>query len=107
MKLKVITVALALLVSASFSSNYKKDYCNQQTYFDKSGNDVGSKYPHLHCDKKFITYSKTKSNHINFLKGSKFNKGQADNACSQASSDIKKVIKEICEDEGKTCNECD
>jgi len=105
-KSKSMTLLLVLAVSASAGS-FKKDYCDNQEYFNRSGNDVGSKYPHLHCGKKFVTYSKSKRNHINFLKSAKLNIGQANNVCSQGGNKIKKIVKKICSDYDETCSDCD
>ena len=108
MGLKLASTALLLLVAISASAgSFKKDYCENQEYFNKSGKDVGSKYPHLHCGKDFVTYSKSKKNHINFLKGSTFNVGQANNICSQQGGNkIEAVVKKICNDYDKVCDAC-
>ncbi len=58
-------VAAAFLTAAprpAFAVNYKKDYCGGEDYV---GN-AGSKYPHLHCGKDFLTLSRSGSDHINF-----------------------------------------
>jgi len=107
--MRFIFMSLMIVIMATVSVNagsYKKDYCKNNEYFDNNGADDGSHYPHLHCDKKWITYSKAKKSHSNFLKGSRFDKGKANNVCGRASKKIKKVIKEICEDMGETCNSC-
>ena len=54
MKITLVLAALTLLVLATEAVNIKKKYCGNDEYV---GN-PGSKYPHLHCGKNFITLSK-------------------------------------------------
>ena len=61
MKIALVLTALTLFVLAAEAVNIKKKYCGNQEYV---GN-PGSKYPHLHCGKSFITLSKAKKNHNN------------------------------------------
>ncbi|QJR15127.1 hypothetical protein [Usitatibacter palustris] len=56
---------LGLAVSASASANFKKTYCGNVEYVGNPGNT----YPHLHCDKDFVTYSDTKTKHRNLVDG--------------------------------------
>ena len=61
MKITLVLAALTLLVLATEAVNIKKKYCGNDEYV---GN-LGSKYPHLHCGKNFITLSKGKKSHNN------------------------------------------
>ena len=57
----LIVLSLAILVLGVLAKpvNYKKDYCGNQDYVGNNGN----KYPHLHCDKSFLTLSRSSTKH--------------------------------------------
>lgn len=98
--------------SGAFAKTAKAEYCNNQEYYTDTGANAGGTYPHLHCGKNWITYSKGKSTnqHYNFYDGNGVNKGTANSACSQADSqgspNLKAKINTICNDYNVTCNEC-
>ncbi len=89
----------------------KSEYCSNQEYYTNSGADDGSTYPHLHCGNNWITYSKNSGQHYNFYVGNSVLKAKANNACTQADAqdadNLKAKIKEICDDDGETCSDCD
>ena len=91
-------------------ANYKKDYCNKQVYYTNTGADDGSTYPHFHCDKDFMTYSASSSQHYNFAVGSIINKGTAGSACykalEQRANNLRTIIGEVCDDYDKVCDGC-
>ena len=114
MRILFMTIAIALFAATSANAaqtNYKKDYCDKQEYYTNSGANDGSTYPHLHCAKRWITYSKSSSKHYNFAAGNGVSKGTANSACTaadgQSASNLKAIIKEICHDDGETCSDCD
>jgi hypothetical protein len=94
----------------SAQANLKKDYCSNQTYYTDSGADDGSKYPHLHCGKSFLTYSANSSKHYNFVVGDSLKTGTAGSACykavDQSAANLKAKIAKVCSDESKTCTGC-
>ncbi len=111
--MKPIILASILIVSASsfaMAASYKKDYCNNQDYYTDSGSNDGNIYPHLHCASTWVTYSKNSGQHYNFLTGGSLQKGQANNACTQAdgagAGNLKGIIDRICTDFGQTCDDC-
>ncbi len=55
----ILSVLVALMLTVE--ANYKKTYCHNQDYV---GN-TGSRYPHLHCGKTFLTLSRSSSKHDN------------------------------------------
>lgn len=65
-KLLTLACLAALLAPISAHANYAKDNCGGQEYL---GNE-GSKYPHLHCGKDFLTLSRSKNDHINLAPNS-------------------------------------
>ena len=88
-------------------SQSQKEYCNNQEFYTSTGGDNGKIYPHLHCLSNGLTFSASASNHKNFLQGSNLNAGQANGACTTPGiGQIKAVIKKVCDDYGKTCNDC-
>ncbi len=62
-KIALFLTALALLILTVDAVNVKKDYCSNQEYVGNRG----SKYPHLHCGKNFLTLSRSKTRHVNDL----------------------------------------
>lgn len=74
-KLNTILFGLLFLAGIANAENWKKNFCGNKTYVGQGG-----KYPHLHCDSKFLTYSKSGSDHINFAKGDNANCSQLNNA---------------------------
>jgi|TARA_R110000782_G_scaffold34554_2_gene82538 hypothetical protein len=113
--MKHLMIALgALFVFAlgtqSAQANLKKDYCSNQEYYTNAGVNDGSKYPHLHCGKTFLTYSASSGKHYNFVVGDALKTGTAGSACSKAdeqSADaLKDIIAEVCTDDSKTCTGC-
>ena len=61
MKVFLVVAVVVILALAAEAINFKKDYCHNQDYV---GN-PGSRYPHLHCGKSFLTLSRSKSQHDN------------------------------------------
>ncbi len=61
MKAFLVLSAVVIFALAVEAVNFKKDYCKNQDYV---GN-PGSRYPHLHCGKSFLTLSRSKSQHDN------------------------------------------
>jgi hypothetical protein len=64
MRNRMILIAslIAILPTGAFATNYKKDFCGNKDYV---GN-TGSRYPHMHCGKSFMTLSRSSNDHINF-----------------------------------------
>ena len=63
--MKLIVLALVLLsVIITTAVNYRKTYCNNNEYIPR-----GDRYPHLHCDSKFLLLSRSKNNHKYFGTG--------------------------------------
>ena len=111
MRLIILTTILLLIVTTSVQAeNYKNNYCKRQKYYTNSGDNDGGTYPHLHCDRRWITYSKSHSKHYNFADGNGVIKSKANNACSAAKSQsatkLKDIIKEICDDYEENCSSC-
>jgi hypothetical protein len=114
MMMKKLQVKLFVLAAVNLGSqatahaaNPKKDYCNNQDFYTSTGADEGKIYPHLHCMKTGLTFSASSSNHKNFLQGDTLNEGQANGACSTPNIGlIKGVIRNVCNDYGKQCREC-
>ncbi len=108
--LLMTTMALLMTVGTAQAASYKKDYCDNQDYYTNDGSDAGGTYPHLHCAKTWITYSKSSSQHYNFLVGDTLYESKANNACTQAddqdADNLKGVIKSICDDFDDTCTDC-
>ncbi len=107
--LKLFVLAAVILGSqtAAHAASPKKEYCNNQEFYTSTGGDNGKIYPHLHCLSNGLTFSASASNHKNFLQGSNLNAGQANGACTTPGiGQIKAVIKKVCDDYGKTCNDC-
>ena len=61
MKIALIVSAFFVFILAVEAVNIKKSFCGNRDFV---GN-PGSKYPHLHCGKDFLTVSTTSSRHIN------------------------------------------
>ncbi|MDG4719402.1 MULTISPECIES: hypothetical protein [Thalassospira] len=109
-----LVIAFSMLCVVSFAAsdaqaNLKKEYCANQTYYTEAGENDGSRYPHLHCDASFLTYS-SGSNHYNFVVGDKLQPGIAGNACftaaEQDAPNLKAKVAEVCSDFGKSCYGC-
>ena len=70
----VILAFTLLLVAEAKRINYKKEYCGNEVYVgnppktSKEAKIIGRIYPHLHCDKDFLTLSRIDGKHNN-LKG--------------------------------------
>ncbi len=109
----ILTVALFLFIvtTNAGAAGYKSDYCDNQEYYTNSGANDGSTYPHLHCNKKWIAYSKSGGQHYNFADGNGVLKGKANSSCNAATEqdagNLKAKIKEICDDDNKTCDDCE
>jgi hypothetical protein len=111
--LLTVSVSFASLAFAGVAEakSAKSTYCDNQEFYTNSGADAGGAYPHLHCGKNWITYSKNSNQHYNFYVGDNIVKGKANNACTQAddqdADNLKAKIKEMCDDDGVTCSDCD
>jgi hypothetical protein len=107
------SVSLASLAFAGVAEakSAKSTYCDNQDYYTNSGDNAGDAYPHLHCGKDWITYSKNSNQHYNFYVGDSILDGKANSACTQADAQdadkLKAKIKKMCDDDGKTYNDCD
>jgi hypothetical protein len=67
--MKTLTAAalsLFVLIPSVSYADLKSTYCGGKEYLGNPGN----KYPHLHCGKDFITYSKKSDNHAEIMRGS-------------------------------------
>ena len=110
MRLISMSAILLLIITANAEANYKRDYCNNQDYYTNNGSNEPGIYPHLHCGRPFIIYSRESNSHYNFLTGDHISTGTAGSACDAATDQkalaLKKIIGEICDDYGKTCNGC-
>ena len=113
MLLTFVLAALFVFPASAQAASWKKDYCNNQTYYTNTGADEGGTYPHLHCDKSFITYSAgsgSNSNRYEILVGDNLNKGTAGSACykalEQSALNLKDIVKSICSDFSQTCSGC-
>jgi len=112
--LKAIAFLLILFnQSVAFATDWKKQYCNNNAYIAIDGTNIGSKYPHLHCDKNFFTYSPGKnSNRYNMNKGDIFLVAAANNACKNARNNgaslLKSIIRYACSKEkgNGACESC-
>jgi len=106
-----LTLGCLVFTSVAEAKSAKSTYCSNQDYYTNTGADDGSTYPHLHCGKNWITYSKNSGQHYNFYVGDSIVKAKANNACTQAdsqtASNLKAKIKEMCDDDGVTCGDCD
>ncbi|ULU23894.1 hypothetical protein [Dyella terrae] len=102
----VLLISSALPHEAQAAS-YKKTYCGDAEFVTNDGasDDGGSIYPHLHCDSRWITFSKSDNNQKNFLNGTTFLKEQAIQACQDEAVQlpIKQAINKICSDNGQDC----
>ncbi|URK18999.1 hypothetical protein M9H61_05695 [Thalassospira sp. GO-4] len=112
--MKHLVIAFSMLCAVSFAAssakaNLKKEYCSNQTYYTETGENDGGRYPHLHCDTKFLTYS-SGSTHYNFVIGNTLQSGTAGSACFKAEEqdapNLKAKIAEVCDDFGKACYGC-
>lgn len=65
-KLIAVAFSLSMIIPSVSSANLKSTYCGGKEYLGNPGN----VYPHLHCDKDFIVYSKSKGNHADIMRGS-------------------------------------
>jgi len=67
--LLTVSVSLASLAFAGVAEakSAKSTYCGNQDYYTNSGDNEGGTYPHLHCGKDWITYSKNSNQHYNFF----------------------------------------
>jgi hypothetical protein len=57
----------AVLIPAAAVANYKTQYCGGVEYVGQAD---GNKYPHLHCNKDYLTFSYSKNNHKNLAPNS-------------------------------------
>ena len=57
----------AVLIPAAAVANYKTQYCGGVEYVGQAD---GNKYPHLHCNKDYLTFSYSKNNHRNLAPNS-------------------------------------
>ena len=64
MKTLLVLVVLALSVLIVQAANLKRQYCGNEEFL---GNDPPTRYPHLHCGRRYITLSLQSNNHINFF----------------------------------------
>jgi hypothetical protein len=56
----IVLAMMLMLIQARI--NYKRDYCDGQTYVSKRrGNNY--QYPHIHCGKDFMVYSEMPEHH--------------------------------------------
>ena len=103
-------MVMALGSQTAQAASLKKDYCSNQEFYTNTGADDGSRYPHLHCGKNFLTYSASSSKHYNFVVGDSLKTGTAGSACykavEQSASTLKGIIAKVCKDEDKTCTGC-
>ena len=112
--IKTVAIAISIgvlgLASASHAATAKRTYCSNQDYYTDSGANAGGTYPHLHCGNNWITYSKNSGQHYNFYVGDSVVESKANNACTQADAqdadNLKAKIRTICDDDSKTCNDC-
>ena len=64
MKTLLVLVVLSLSVLIVQAANFKSTYCGNQEFL---GNDPPTRYPHLHCGRRYITLSLQPNHHINFF----------------------------------------
>ncbi len=57
----VVSIFIILMLMAEAKVNFKKRYCGNREYI---GN-PGSRYPHLHCGRRFLTLSISSHKHHN------------------------------------------
>lgn len=107
-KLLPLLLILALASTAVHANNNKSTYCNGQEFYTNRGTNTPGIYPHLHCGKRWVTYSIYKKKHQEFLDSDGVNLQKAIKACNAASdyAHLKSVITKICQDHGKSCGDC-
>ena len=62
MEVKLLLLIIFLSIVAA-NANYKKTYCHSKEFIPTTQN----KYPHLHCGKRFLTYSNQSNDHVQFM----------------------------------------
>jgi hypothetical protein len=107
----LIVIALLMITPAAGAFNYK-EYCGNNTFLDYKGGNDGGTYPHLHCEKRSLTYSPSSNSkkHKNIIKGDNFNENAADSACIDAANknatNLETAIRQACNAFEKGCQSC-
>lgn len=75
LKMNTLSFSLLFALIAVIQAADLRKYCKNADGVVQDGEKFvpGLKYPHLHCNKDFLTYSVTGNNHDNLIKGEKAN----------------------------------
>ncbi|MDP2699276.1 hypothetical protein [Thalassospira sp.] len=110
----IITITVGLLAASTVAQakGFKAEYCNNIQFLTNEGVNGPSTYPHLHCENRYLGYSrnKNKGSTYDLIDGNgDLNDGNAIKACEDAAAkgkdNLRTRIRQICDQfQNATCS---